>query len=79
MFGINVKVKCKKCGYEDIYSIGITEIFRVNGLITYVPVKCDKCGALHYAAEETFGKSEREVVILADEAEKIEKIGTCCY
>lgn len=52
MCGLDLDLKCKECGHESYHNIGITPLYSINGSkVSYIPVKCDECGKLHYVAE----------------------------
>lgn len=51
MNGLDMRLKCKACGAEYLYDIGMTEVYDINSLgIEYLPIVCRNCGQLHYLA-----------------------------
>lgn len=51
MIGVTLFLKCKHCGAEESYNIGSTKCFHLNKTnIDYLPIRCEKCGMLHYVA-----------------------------
>ena len=72
MCGKVINWVCLDCGHKMEDRVGITSLYRVNGDGPFLPMKCDKCGLIHYVRED--GK-----VCHREESSEAVFESVCCY
>lgn len=76
MLGLEREFICKSCGLIQKHHVGITPIYMINEKeeAIYIPLRCQKCGKIHYVPENI-----ENAVISEDEVLTITRKGVIAY